>query len=56
MPPLVTSLEGEGCFKFKRIEQKIHIIKEKRENADKRFQLVYAEAVTLIKKLGTEEK
>lgn len=54
MPPLVISLEGEVCFKFKRIEQKIHIIKEKRENADKRFQLVYA--VTLINKLGTEEK
>ena len=57
--PLVTILYGklaEVYFEFKRIEEIVHIYEETRENADERFQLVYAEVNTLTRKLGSEEK
>ena len=59
MRPVVTSLQGklaEVYFGFKKIEEVIYIYEETREKADVRFHSVYAEAVSLAEKFGSEEK
>ena len=44
------------CFRFTKIQEITDIYEETCEKADERFKSVYAEAVNLTKKLGTEEK
>ena len=59
MRPVVTSLRGklaEVYFGFKEIEEVIYIYEETREKSDERFHSVYAEAVSLAEKFGSEEK
>ena len=41
---------------FKKIEEIIHMYEETSENADERFQLIYAEAVPLTNRYDAEEK
>ena len=45
-----------GAGRVNNIWKIVHIYGETRENADERFQLVYAEAATLTYKYGTEKK
>ena len=55
MRPSITSLLAklaEGHCGFNKIEEKIQIYEETRENADERFQLIYGEAITLTNKLA----
>ena len=59
MRPLVTKLRGktlEVNFWYNKTEEIIYSIYNKSENADERFQLVFAETVILTNKFGTEEK
>ena len=59
MRPVITSLQGklaEVYFGFKKIEEVIYICEETREKPDERFHSVYAEAVSLAEKFGSEEK
>lgn len=59
MWPLVTCLQGklaEVYFRFKKIEDIIHIYEDHMKRLTNWFQSVYAEAVTLTNKFGTEEE
>ena len=59
MWPLVTCLQGklaEVYFRFKKIEDIIHIYEDHMKRLTNWFQSVYAEAVTFTNKLGNEEK
>lgn len=59
MRPLVTYLKSkiaEVYFRSQKIEKIIDIYEKTCEKADEPFQSAYAEAVSLAKKLDTEEK
>ena len=50
---LVTFLQGN--FRFRKIEEIIHMYKESRDEADKLFQSVYTKAVSLANEFSIEK-
>ena len=50
---LITFLQGN--FRFRKIEEIIYMYKESRDKADKLFQSVYTEAVSLANEFSIEK-